>query len=57
MISYCFQVSDRGVAPYYISPVKTESESSSDEERSSGKATVEFLFQLGAEYLARLVIT
>ncbi|XP_078346247.1 zinc finger ZZ-type and EF-hand domain-containing protein 1-like isoform X2 [Oculina patagonica] len=46
-------VSDRGVAPYYTSPVKTESESSSDEEISSGKATVEFLFQLGAEYLAR----
>ena len=50
------QVSDRGVAPYYTSPVKTESESSG-EERSSGKATIEFLFQLGAEYLARLVAT
>ena len=49
------QVSDRGVAPYYTSPVKTESESSS-EDRSSGQATVEFLFQLGAEYLARLVL-
>ncbi|XP_020615974.1 zinc finger ZZ-type and EF-hand domain-containing protein 1-like isoform X2 [Orbicella faveolata] len=45
-------VADRGVAPYYTLPVKTESESSGGE-RSSGKATVEFLFQLGAEYLAR----
>lgn len=50
------QVADRGVAPYYTLPVKTESESSGGE-RSSGKATVEFLFQLGAEYLARLVAT
>lgn len=49
-------LSDRGVAPYYVSPVKTESESSS-EEKSSGKATVEFLFQLGAEYLARSDLT
>ena len=53
---YRVQVSDRGVAPYYTAPVKTKSESSG-EERSSGKATVEFLFQLGAEYLARLVTT
>ena len=53
---YFVQVSDRGVAPYYTSPVKTESESSG-EDRSFGQATVEFLFQLGAEYLARLVAT
>ena len=51
---FCVQLSDRGVAPYSTSPVKTESESSS-EEICSGKATVEFLFQLGAEYLSRLV--
>lgn len=51
---FCLQLSDRGVAPYSTSPVKTESESSS-EEICSGKATVEFLFQLGAEYLSRLV--
>ena len=42
------------MAPYYTSPVKTESESSNGE-TLSGKATVEFLFHLGAEYLARLV--
>ena len=44
------------MTPYCTAPVKTESESSG-EERSSGNATVEFLFQLGAEYLARLVAT
>ncbi|XP_073246845.1 zinc finger ZZ-type and EF-hand domain-containing protein 1-like isoform X1 [Porites lutea] len=49
-------LSDRGVAPYSTSPVKTESESSS-EEICSGKATVEFLFQLGAEYLSRSDLT
>ena len=53
-VFFCLQLSDRGVAPYSTSPVKTESESSS-EEICSGKATVEFLFQLGAEYLSRLV--
>ena len=42
------------MTPYCTAPVKTESESSG-EETSSGKATVEFLFQLGAEYLAKLV--
>ncbi|XP_022784131.1 zinc finger ZZ-type and EF-hand domain-containing protein 1-like [Stylophora pistillata] len=45
-------VSDRGVSLFYTLPVKTESEISS-EERSSGNTSVEFLFQLGAEYLAR----
>jgi len=49
-------LSDRGVAPYTTTPVKTESETSS-EKKSSGKATVEFLFQLGAEYLARSDLT
>ena len=51
---FCLQLSDRGVAPHFTSPVKTESESS-NEEICSGKATVQFLFQLGAEYLSRLV--
>ncbi|XP_027043421.1 zinc finger ZZ-type and EF-hand domain-containing protein 1-like isoform X1 [Pocillopora damicornis] len=45
-------VSDRGVSLFYTLPVKTESEIS-NKEGSSGNATVEFLFHLGAEYLAR----
>lgn len=57
IISYCgIQVSDRGVSLFYTLPVKTESEIS-NKEGSSGNATVEFLFHLGAEYLARWVLS
>lgn len=45
------QLSDKGVSPSCIDDCGTKIESSS--EMSSGQKTVEFLFQLGAEYLAR----
>ncbi|XP_068674922.1 zinc finger ZZ-type and EF-hand domain-containing protein 1-like [Montipora foliosa] len=48
-------LSDRGITPSRSAPIKTKSESSED--RTSGKATVEFLFQLGAEYLVRSDLT
>lgn len=48
-------LSDRGVTPYHTLPVKTTSETTED--KASGKATIDFLFQLGAEYLARSDLT